>query len=119
MPFFSGRITILIICTIIVLIIIIIIMLVKPISHLAHHGHLLIWPQHEDLLQQLKNGFETNGSNGLEVKIYISSEYLSRSRNIDKGVDVDVGKGGHQELAVESGGGGGHSFGFEETQTCP
>ena len=45
--------------------------------------------------------------------------YLSRSRNIDKGVDVDVGKGGHQELAVKSDEGGGHSDGFDETQTCP
>ena len=68
---------------------------------------------------QLKNGFETNGKNGLEVEIYILSEYLSRSRNIDKGVDVDVGEGGHQELAVKSDEGGGHSYGPDETRTCP
>jgi len=57
---------------------------------------LLIWSQHEDLLQQ-----------------------LSRSRNIDKGVDVDVGEGGHQELAVKSDEGGGHSYGPDKTRTCP
>ena len=45
--------------------------------------------------------------------------HLARSWDVDEGVDVDIGEGGHQELAVESDGGGDHSYSFDETRTCP
>ena len=56
---------------------------------------LLLWPQHEDLLHQLKDG------DCFLQLIEWRSSHLARGRNIDEAVDVYVDEGGHQELTVE------------------